>query len=990
MPTLVHISPFCEKMIKNYREKEGKKIMTFKQIETHDLPDIQSVGHLYEHEETGAQVLHLENDDTNKAFTIGFKTPPYNDNGITHILEHSVLNGSEKYPSKEPFVELIKGSMNTFVNAMTFSDKTIYPVASTNQKDFRHLMGVYLDAVFQPLFRNNPQILAQEGWHYHLEDADDDLIYKGVVYNEMKGAFASPERQLHQQLSAQLYPNSIYRYESGGDPAAIPGLTQEEFVDFHEKYYHPSNSFTILYGDLELEDAFSDLEEYFSNKGKLDETIDLSFEMVKPEATAFEDTYSITAGDDPTDKDYLAIGWHVGHPEDSLDSFGLKILEEILLGNNQSPLKKALLDADIGGDISGGTSEIGYPTAFLVSAKYSTAEKMEKFKEVVENTLTELAENGLDQALIDAALNKIIFETKEAAISEDNPRGVLYAITALSTWLYDEDPYVNLEFSKYLNELADIAHDGYFEKLIQEKLLNNDFRIELTLKAEPGLNDQLEEETLRELQNHKANLSDEEISDLVDETQALMERQDTPDRPEDLAKIPTLKREDLTTEVEDYPITTSSFGENTTFYHAEQFTAGIDYVRLYIDIKDFTAEDYKTLGLLSKLLSHLGTETYDAAKLQTEMDTHTGGIFGKISIYENQDRDLQPYFVLAGKALETSLEKLVALMKDILVGTQFDNTGEIYKLTQRFISNFEGAINGHAHVLAANRAISQVKPLAKLGELTSGIDQFNFLKDTRDTLKEEKTAELSQQLADMLNRLLNKERLNALYIGDQARGEIVKNQLLEAFENLPSEKLESPADIQPGKVQNEAYITAQDVNYVGTGANAKDKLAYTGASNVLASAIRFEYLWNQIRVKGGAYGSLYVHRRNGSFALGSYRDPNIRETLEVYEDLPKYVENLDVSEEELNKYIIGTMSPLEQPKSAASKGLTALNRLKSDLTTADIVKLKEEILATNTDDLAAVSTDIADVLEDSTIVVIGNKAQIDKEADLFDEVFKLY
>ncbi|HLR92087.1 MAG TPA: insulinase family protein, partial [Atopostipes sp.] len=416
--------------------------MVFKEIETHELPDIQSTGILYEHEETKAQVLYFKNEDPNKAFTIGFKTPPYNDNGITHILEHSVLNGSKKYPSKEPFVELIKGSLNTFVNAMTFSDKTIYPVASTNQKDFRHLMGVYLDAVFQPLFIEDPQILAQEGWHYHLEDPEDDLIYKGVVYNEMKGAFGSPERQLYQQISAQLYPNSIYRYESGGDPAAIPGLTQEDFVAYHQKYYHPSNSLTILYGDLDIEAAFEDLEEYFSNSGEPVESVDLEFDIVAPEATEFTDSYSITAGDDPTDKDYLAIAWHAADPTEPLDGFGLKVLEEILLGNNQSPLKKALLDADIGGDVDGGSAELGYPTAFFVSAKYSDTDKMTKFNEVVVETLEKLVQEGIDQDLIQAALNKITFETKEAAISEDNPRGVLFAITALSTWLYGEDPYV--------------------------------------------------------------------------------------------------------------------------------------------------------------------------------------------------------------------------------------------------------------------------------------------------------------------------------------------------------------------------------------------------------------------------------------------------------------------------------------------------------------------------------------------------------------------
>ena len=963
--------------------------MAFKNIEKHDLPDIQSTGYLYEHEQTGAQVLYLKNDDSNKAFTIGFKTPPYNDNGITHILEHSVLNGSKKYPSKEPFVELIKGSLNTFVNAMTFSDKTIYPVASTNQKDFRHLMGVYLDAVFQPLFIENPQILAQEGWHYHLEEPEEDLIYKGVVYNEMKGAFGSPERQLYQQISAQLYPNSIYRYESGGDPAAIPGLTQEEFVNYHQKYYHPSNSFTILYGDLALDQAFADLEEYFSGYGKLSEEIDLSFEISKPEAIEFEDSYSITAGDDPKNKDYLAIGWHVADPTQALDSFGLKVLEEILLGNNQSPLKKALLDADIGGDIDGGSEELGYPTAFFVSAKYSDTQKMTKFNEVLVETLQSLVDNGIDQELIEAALNKITFQTKEAAISEDNPRGVLYAITSLSTWLYGEDPYINLEFSKYLKQLAQLADTGYFEKLIEEKLLNNPLRIEIALKAEPGKNDENEAVVHRELQEFKSNLSTTEINKLVKETQDLIKRQDTPDKPEDLAKIPTLTRKDLTTSVPDYPLEESSFFDGTSFYHAEQFTAGIDYVSLYFDIRDFEAEEYAALGFLSQLLSNLGTEKYDVAKLQTEIDTYTGGIYGTISIFEDQEGRIQPYFVLKGKTLEDSFDHLAELFKEIMTATDFTDTAEISKITQRLISGFEGAINSRSHILAANRALSQLHPAIKLNELTKGIDQFNHLKTIREEVKETATG-LNDQLTFLLRRLLNKNRLNVLYTGQQSRVASVKETLRDAFIGLTDEPLGESIAYQPGIKQNEAYITAQDVNYVGVGADAKNILDFTGASNVLATAIRYDYLWNHIRVKGGAYGSLYSHRRNGNFALSSYRDPNLRATLDVYRHLPAYVKNLSLTEDELNKYVIGTMRPLEQPKSEESKGLAALRRLKNEVSREDLVQLKEEILATEVDDLAKLAKDIQNVLAEDTIVVIGNKAQIDAEADLFDEIFTLY
>ncbi len=983
-------SNFCGKIEEIYSRMKGRVCMTFKKLETHDLPDIQSTGFLYEHEETGAQVLYLKNEDANKAFTIGFKTPPYNDNGITHILEHSVLNGSKKYPSKEPFVELIKGSLNTFVNAMTFSDKTIYPVSSTNQKDFKHLMGVYLDAVFQPLFMENPQILAQEGWHYHLENIDDDLIYKGVVYNEMKGAFGSPERQLYQKVSSLLYPNSIYRFESGGDPAAIPSLTQEEFIAYHKKYYHPSNSFTILYGDLDLEEAFTDLEEYFDGKGKLEEDIELDFNVLVPETSSYVDTYSITEGDDPTDKDYLAIAWHVAKPGDTLDGYGLKVLEEILFGNNQSPLKKALLDAEIGGDINGGSDEMGYPTAFTISAKYSSAEKMNRFKEVVQETLESLVVKGIDQDLIDAALNKITFSTKEAAISEDNPRGVLYAITSLSTWLYDENPYVNLEFSKYLEELAKIAHEGYFETLIKDKLLNNQYRVEITLKAEPGKNDQIEAETHQKLQEYKASLSEEELDALVEETLQLVERQDTPDRPEDLAKIPTLTREDLNTDVEDYPLEISEFNDSTEFYHAEQFTAGIDFVRLYLDIRDFDAEDYKLLGFLSQLLSHLGTENYDIADLQTEIDTYTGGIFGRITIFENKEGEVSPYFVLAGKALENSLEKLIELMKEILTSTKFDDGSEMLKITQYLISAFESSINNSSHLLVANRALSQIRPATKLNELSTGIDQFNYLKDTRKALTTDEATDLPSQLENIVKRLLNKKRLNALYVGEKNRAETVKEQLKMAFADLPSEELGAAVDYEPGKKQNEAFITAQDVNYVGFGADAKEALDYTGTSMVLASAIRYDYLWNHIRVKGGAYGSLYFHRRNGNLALGSYRDPNLSETLEVYQGLPDYIEQLKVPEEELTKYIIGTMSPLEQPQSAVSKGVTALNRLKSGITANDIVYLKEEILATESEDFQKLADNFRDVFDTQTVVVIGNKAHIENEKDLFDEIYTLY
>lgn len=964
--------------------------MPFKQIETQELPDIQSVGTIYEHEETGAKVLYLANDDPNKAFTIGFKTPPYNDNGIAHILEHAVLNGSKKYPSKEPFVELIKGSLNTFVNAMTFSDKTIYPVASTNQKDFNHLMSVYLDAVFQPKIYEDPQILAQEGWHYHLENPEDDLIYKGVVYNEMKGATASPERQLYKELSKRLYSNSIYQYESGGEPRAIPTLTQTEFMEFHQKYYHPSNSLTIVYGDIDEKETFDALEDYFGGKGRQEESVDLSFEAEAPEDPLVQETYSITAGDDPMNKDYLALGWHAAYPEDTLTQYGLQVLEEILFGNNQSPLKKALLDVEVGGDIDGGVYDMGYPAAFTVMAKYSDSPKMDYFIRVVEETLQKLVDEGIDEELIQAALNKITFNTKEAAISEDNPRGVIYAISALSTWLYDESPFVNLEFSTYLNQLNELAKEGYFERLIEEKLLNNPKRVEVILKAEPGKNDELEEETLKTLQQFKAELSEEEVEEIVAETQDLIKRQETPDKPEDLAKIPTLTKDDLSTDVPDYPLEVTPFGDETFFYHAEQFTSGIDYVNLYFDMSDFTEEEYPMVSFLSSLLGELATKTYDAATLQRKIDLYTGGIYGTVTVYEDDKQQLKPYFVLRGKALESSLSELIDLMREIIAFTKFSEKGEILNITQRLISDFEDQINYRSHVIAANRALSQVKPGARLTELMDGIDQFHFLKDVREKLRKQKSIRLSDSLLQILKKLLNKHRMHVLYVGDKTRAERVKDELKEAFSEMKQTELGEPASIQPAPKQNEAFVAAQDVNYVGAASDAHEVLEYSGNSKVLASAIRYNYLWNEIRVKGGAYGSLYNHRRNGNFALGSYRDPNIKKTLEVYENLPAFVEQLELPESELTKYIIGTISPMEQPKSAFSKGLTAFARLQTGVTKEELVTLKEEIIQADSQSLSALHEQIADVLEDHTVVVIGNKTQIENEKDLFDEIYELY
>ena len=970
--------------------------MVFKVMDQRELPDIQSQGIIYEHSETGAKVFYIKNQDKNKTFSIGFKTPPESDNGIAHIIEHSVLNGSKKYPSKEPFVELIKGSLNTFVNAMTFSDKTIYPVASTNAKDFFNLMSVYLDAVFEPNMLEDPQILAQEGWHYHLEKPEDDLIYKGVVYNEMKGANAAPERQLNNIINRNLLEGSPYQWDSGGDSNAIPNLNHKEFVAFHQKYYHPSNSFTVFYGDLDIDQCLNMLEEYFDRYQKQAESVNLTA-LPNPNLNALvEGSYSIVEGDSVEDKDYLAMTWYVAKPEEILDGFGLVVLTDILFGNNESPLKKALLDAGIGGDISGDYDEIGYPRLFNIVVKYTQAVKMDQFRKIVNQTLKEIVDQGLDPQLIKASLNKINFQLKEMVISESSPRGVIYAIEVYASWLYQQEPYTLLEFSKYLSKLEQLSEQGYFEKLIQHKLLDNPHKLETVLRAQPGKNEEIEANKLAQLQEYKASLSDEEIQTLIESTQSLIERQTKADSLEDLAKIPRLSKADLSSETEVLDLTMEDLFENprevrtNKFYASDQFTSGIDYISLYFDISDIATKDFSQLKLLAALLGKIETTNYTASQLQMQKDLHTGGIAATIQIFEDQNKEIKPYFVVTAKALEDELDCLLELLSEIILRTQFKQPKEILKRVQKLISAFEQEINFSSHALAASRALSHLSAMSKLSEQVSGIDYFNYLKTVRQELQGEQAEVILQGLGQSLLKVANRNRVNALYIGSGSRASQIKSRLQAFFALLKQDELGSKQTYLPGVRQNEAFVTAQDVNYVAQACVTDGKLKHSGETEVLATLMRYDHLWNNIRVKGGAYGAMYSFKYNGDLVFSSYRDPNIMKTIETYQATGQFISQLDLSEEELDKNIIGTISNYERPLSASDKGWKAFIMHQVGRSHEDQVRVKEEIIASKIETLRAYASNFEEVLADSTIVVIGNKTMIDKEAHHFESIQDLF
>lgn len=962
--------------------------MTFKLLEQHELKDIQSEGYLYEHEETGAQVLYLKNDDQNKAFTIAFKTPPYSDNGITHILEHSVLNGSAKYPSKEPFVELLKGSLNTFVNAMTFSDKTIYPVASTNQQDFNNLVSVYLDAVFAPRFYEDEMILQQEGWHYHLENTHDPLIYKGVVYNEMKGAMGSSDVQLSDHIVKALYPNTCYSFEYGGLPSAIPSLTQEEFIEYHQNHYHPSQSLTILYGDLNLDDALEMLAEYFDGAGQAKEQINLAIDVPYVEDVTLIKEYSIAEGEDPSGKDYIGIAWHAHVADDLVESVALDVLVDVLFGNQQSPIKRALLDAEIAGDFDGSHNHIGYFSSVEITANLTNVEKMDRFRKVLDESLQKVADEGVEADLIESTLNRFAFRQKENLISESNPRGVIYGITALQTWLYGLDPFKPFDMTSILATLRERFAQGYLQELVKIYFLENPHRVQIGLKAVPGLNDQEEKALYEQLQTYKASLSAQELDQMVVKTQALMEKQNRPDSPEDLAKIPTLQKEDLTTETEDIPFEVSDLNGADRVYFAPQFTAGIDYLSLLLNIDDMTLEETQWLTLLSSLLGKLQTKNYSSQGLITAIGLSTGGIGAGIRINEQMQGRVSAYFVLNGKALEDNNRQLSELMTEILLNTEFMQEEVIRDTIQSLMVKFEDQVDFSAHALAAQRANSQLSGAGHLQEVISGIDFYFFLKERVAELEQGKGAQVFLHLRSLYEQLNQKARLSVYFVGQEENKNISLQHLEKLLAQMTDDKPGIAIEKTPKPQVREAIVTSQDVNYVALRGYMTPSVI-GGQHLVLANAIRYDYLWNKIRVKGGAYGAMLMMRQFGDIAFASYRDPNIRETLEVYRNLGSYIDQVQISSQDLLKYMIGTLSELNQPMSAYDKGNAAFTRYLLGMSREDIVRFKEEILATDVEQIKGLKDQIQSGLDQASFVVIGNKAQIEKEKDLFDHIIEL-
>ncbi|ERI94296.1 peptidase M16 inactive domain protein [Clostridiales bacterium oral taxon 876 str. F0540] len=963
----------------------------FKLLEQKNIKDINSIAFIFEHEKSGAKLLYLQNDDDNKVFSISFRTPPNDSTGVAHILEHSVLCGSRKFPSKEPFVELIKGSLNTFLNAMTFSDKTMYPVASRNDKDFHNLMDVYLDAVLYPNIYKYPEIMMQEGWHYELESKEDELTYKGVVYNEMKGALSSPESILMRKVQESLFPDTPYGVESGGDPDFIPDLTQEQFTAFHKKLYHPSNSYIFLYGDMNITEQLKFIaEEYLNNFDRIQVDSEIPLQKTFKNEKRLALDYPISDNEKEEDKTFLSLNYVIGKSIDKELYLAFDILEHLLLETPAAPLKKALIDADLGKDVFGSYDNSVLQPTFSIVVKNSNEEKVEDFKKVVYDTLKALVKNGIDKKLIESSINIKEFQLRESEF-DGYPRGLMYGIKCMDSWLYGEDPLMHLEYEDTLNKVKEALTTNYFESLIEEYILNNTHSSLVIVTPKKGLAERKAEELKNKLADYKASLSDSELNKIIENTNRLKERQVTPDSPEVLKTIPLLSLEDIDKKSEILPLFEAQINDIKTLVHPI-FTSGIAYINMYFDSSTVPQDKLPYISLLSSVLGKIGTDKYGYEELSNIININTGGIrFGGEAFAECGKSDVfYPKFTIRAKALVEKLPKLLEIIEEIMLHSKFEDKKRIKEIVQEMKSRMEMRMLQRGHTVAAKRAASYFSPIAKYEETLIGLSFYKFISDL-DNNFEARYAEIVESFKQLSKLIFNRNNLLLSFTGEEADYESFEKSFVSLYNSLSTENPEKLSyDFKPAAL-NEGLMTSSKVQYVAKAYNFKELgYSYTGSLQVLKTIIGFDYLWNKVRVQGGAYGAFANFQWGGNTVFSSYRDPNLKETLAAYDKAGEFAQNFDADEREMTKYIIGTISELDSPLTPSMKGIVSDEYYIRNITQAHVQKERDEILGTAIENIRSLGTLITDCMKQNYFCVLGSEDKIKTNKDLFGSILNVF
>lgn len=953
------------------------------------LDSVQGTAYYFVYGKTQTPLLYIANDDHNKVFHIAFRTPSNNSTGVAHINEHTVLCGSRKYPLKEPFVELIKGSLNTFLNAMTYPDKTVYPVASTNDKDFMNLMDVYLDAVFYPNIYQKEEIFKQEGWHYHLEKPEDPITYNGVVYNEMKGVYSSPEEVLHNELLKQLYPDSIYGKESGGYPDNIPDLAYQDFLDFHSRFYHPSNAFIYLYGDGDMDAHLAYLDAEYLSHFEYKE-IDSRIRLQRPltamrHATA---TYPFSGEKDLKQKDYLTIGWVLNDLGD--DWLAFDILTNVLLGDNSYPLKKALLDLDISDDISYSYTTSMEQPYFAISFKNTDHTKEELIGATIEKTLTDLVKNGIDPKNLEAGINSAAFTIKEQDFGS-YPKGLMFGLELMDTWLYGGDPLDHLRYDDALDRIHQMQKNRGFEDLIQRLLLNNHHAATVSITPDPELSAKKETALSQQLADYKDQLSDNEIKTLVDQTQTLLAYQSSPDTNEALETIPKLSLDDLGKAAREIPFARGTMDQHLVLWHPAE-TAGIVYVKLMFDVRTIAQEDLPVLGLLNKLLFNVNTKSYDVETLNREIQIKTGGISSSIESFDHTVRagDYRPVLTISGKVLQEHLPDLMALMIEGITASLFDNRKIIGDIIQEQHMAAESKFLSAGNTVAVQRLQSYYSQSAALYQKVGGVDFGRYLARL-DKALEDQFETLAADLNRVAYQVFNRNHMTISITCEPSIQNRVYHQVKTAMDTLPQKAVSLHTYRFNTEVLNEGFMTAAKINYVAKGFNIK-KLghSYNGAFFVLKTTIGMDYLWNRIRLQGGAYGAAFGIARSGELAFSSYRDPQLAKSLATYNGAGQYIRRLDMTQRELEKYIIGAISAKDHPVSQAMTSHMADSMYLTGITAEDRQRERDEILSVKLQDLRDCGEIVDEAMQQNNLCVVGNEELIRNNQEIFNNVTYIF
>ncbi|WP_143320872.1 insulinase family protein [Clostridium sp. HBUAS56010] len=968
-----------------------KKIPAYEVVEEKEIKEIQASGSVLRHKKSGARIFAVSCEDDNKVFSIGFRTPPEDSTGVAHILEHSVLCGSDKFPVKDPFVELVKGSLNTFLNAMTYPDKTVYPVASCNEKDFQNLMNVYMDAVLHPNIYKEPKIFMQEGWHYELENADADLIYNGVVYNEMKGAFSSPEEVLDRFTRKILFPENCYGQESGGDPAFIPDLTYEDFLNFHKRYYHPSNSYIYLYGDMDMEEKLTWLDqEYLSHYEEI--SIDSRISSQKPfeKPVEAETFYSITEGESEENATYLSIHTVMGNNLDPIHYVAFQILEYTLLDAPGAPLKQALIDAGIGQDILGGYDSGILQPYFSVIAKNANADQKGEFLAVVKGTLRKLANEGINRKSLKAGMNYYEFRYREADYGSA-PKGLMYGLQCLDSWLYDGDPMTHLEYQETFDYLKKVVDDGYFELLIKEYLLDNPFEAVLTVSPRKNLTAIEDEKTAKKLAAYKASLSRKEIENLVEQTRSLKEYQETPSPQKDLEKIPMLKREDISREAEKI-VWEEKEEDGIKVVHHEMFTSGIGYLKVLFDTSAVPQKDLPYAAFLKSLLGYVNTENFSYGDLTSEIHLNSGGVSFSMTSYPDLKNkgEFKGVFLANARVLYDKVDFGFSILAEILTRSILDDEKRVGEVISETRSRARMKLEGASHSAAVARATSYFSKTSAYNDLTGGIGYYEFLEQLEKEFAQDKKAVIAR-FKSVMAKLFTTGNMLVSYTADEEGYQRLPGAMKKLTSVLPKgDDIRYPFEYKAGN-KNEGFTTASQVNYVARCGSFLDSgEVYTGALKILKVILSYDYLWLNLRVKGGAYGCMSGFGRSGEGYFASYRDPNLKETNQIYEGVVEYLNTFKVEDRDMTKYVIGTISDMDVPYPPSTRGNRGLSAYLSGVDQEMIDREREEVLNATQADIRNLAPLVKAVLKTGSLCVVGNEEKITADKDLFFETKNLF